>query len=107
MRSVAPKCIVNQSLIVPAARAFHFAAKPVEDFAVQSNRDLFLILRDRHNSPALSLAEIVLAFHWLFGIDCSLELLSFEWVAVLGLDGGGYFAAQADGVDGAALAKAF
>jgi len=33
-------------------------------------------------------------------------LLAFEGVAVLGLDGGGYFAAQADGVDGAALAEA-
>src|SRR5580704_6542037 len=38
--------------------------------------------------------------------DSNEPSFAFEGVAVLGLDGGGDFAAQADGIDGAALAEA-
>ena len=93
------KRFVYRSLEVAATRTIDLVAEPVQYIAVQTNRDLLFFLRDLNYRPALRLAEIVFALHVWF------ELFAFEGVAVLGLDGGGYFASEADRVDGAALAE--
>jgi hypothetical protein len=79
--------LIDQALVIAASSAIHFSAEPLDNPTVQANRDLFCRIWSRYDAPVLRLAEIVFALH------CEIGLLAFEWVAVLGLDSGGYFAA--------------
>ena len=54
--------MINQRLIVAAAGLVHFAAKPVKNLFVQTDRDAALAARGRYHRAWLAFTEIVFLF---------------------------------------------
>ena len=64
--NVLPESIVDQRLIVAAARSIHLLPKPVEKVVIEPDRDSGLALGYWHDGSTLCAAEVVFTFHYLY-----------------------------------------
>ncbi len=62
-RHMPAKCFIDQALVVPATRTIDLSAEPVDDIAVEPNRNLVFRFRHSDNRSPFGSAEVVFAFH--------------------------------------------
>ena len=75
--NVLTQSMIDECLIVAAARRMHFFAKPIQDIIIESNRDPRLATGHRVNRATLACAEIIFVFHGLAFVLFPLMALGF------------------------------